>query len=489
MGSLQTNPFPLEGLAGVDLPRDLEIAIQRLTGPGKFVNVVGKGWPWGHYVEAYGARGDYDPSTGAGTDDTVAIQAAITAAQSGTNGSNMVVFKGKNYKITNTLVVTPTSQYGIQLVGTPGDMGDKTSNTTNGTRIFNTTASNTAIQFVATGAFGSPAGRVCIQARDFGVVSKNNDGLYGIQLGTENGLELDGFGKSYFDHVYTDGFTIGFRIRDCRAFEFRSCVSRAQSVTGARGVSIATSNNTLFTGDIRFYNCEFEVKIGDTTGFCCIIATLVNIGASGGFGRTGGIHFQDCDFYYGKAAAYIAANHTAPLGDLFFNQCAFEGDGTAATYRVWIETNVANSYIHNVGIQNSYFYNSPEGLYCVSNNGLIDSLRVANCYFLQCSTGAVNVDDIENFSITGNTAVRCGSDTANHVVYRIQNACKHFTVTGNTHKEDFEGTTGRTCGWIVKIDHTTADDFTVIGNAGQCLTAAVGNASVGTFAVANNVRV
>jgi hypothetical protein len=54
-------------------------------------------------VTAYGAVGDYNPTTATGTDNTTAIQAAITAAQA-VNGR--VYIPAGNYKITGELVIS-----------------------------------------------------------------------------------------------------------------------------------------------------------------------------------------------------------------------------------------------------------------------------------------------------------------------------------------------------------------------------------------------
>lgn len=75
--------------------------------------------PW-HNVMDYGAIGDglYNGTTGAGsgTDDTVAIQAAYTAAGA-SGGFSKVIFPGRHaYKITATINITP----GTQTEGTGG---------------------------------------------------------------------------------------------------------------------------------------------------------------------------------------------------------------------------------------------------------------------------------------------------------------------------------------------------------------------------------
>jgi hypothetical protein len=68
--------------------------------------VVKKNLPYFH-VERYGAKGDYNPSDGTGTDDTLAIQRAIDAAIRAEGG--VIVFERKNYKITDTIYINPTS--------------------------------------------------------------------------------------------------------------------------------------------------------------------------------------------------------------------------------------------------------------------------------------------------------------------------------------------------------------------------------------------
>ncbi|OHR74008.1 hypothetical protein HMPREF3291_05325 [Bacillus sp. HMSC76G11] len=59
------------------------------------------------HVERYGAVGDYNPTTGVGTDDTVAFQRAVDAALRAEGGK--ILFEKKNYLINGTVYINPTS--------------------------------------------------------------------------------------------------------------------------------------------------------------------------------------------------------------------------------------------------------------------------------------------------------------------------------------------------------------------------------------------
>lgn len=93
-------------------------------------------------VKAYGAKGDYNSGTGTGTDDTTAIQDAITAAVADKN--RVVKFPAGEYLVTGTITIPG----GVMLVG-PGSQG---SNEAYGTTIIH---KSTADLFVWNGTAGS----------------------------------------------------------------------------------------------------------------------------------------------------------------------------------------------------------------------------------------------------------------------------------------------------------------------------------------------
>lgn len=59
------------------------------------------------HVERYGAVGDYNPTTGVGTDNTAAFQRAIDAAIRAEGGT--IVFEKKNYLMNGTVYINPSS--------------------------------------------------------------------------------------------------------------------------------------------------------------------------------------------------------------------------------------------------------------------------------------------------------------------------------------------------------------------------------------------
>ncbi|HSW48503.1 MAG TPA: hypothetical protein VLG67_05485 [Candidatus Saccharimonadales bacterium] len=76
-------------------------------------------------VEAYGAKGDYNPASNTGTDDTAAIQAAVNAAVA---IGGILRFGPKKYRITSTITFNGAKALTVEaprsgLVGGEGNMG------------------------------------------------------------------------------------------------------------------------------------------------------------------------------------------------------------------------------------------------------------------------------------------------------------------------------------------------------------------------------
>lgn len=148
------------GLAGF-FQRDDADATSADNGGTIIVDGAGRRWKrqWAPYVDVmwFGAKGDYSPNTGAGTDDTAAIQAAINFAESRidsvthgsyspANGSGVVFFQQGSYKVTAPLVVSNK----ISVLGegqTEYTFGSRLTQTTANTDLFQVSASAGSTSF------------------------------------------------------------------------------------------------------------------------------------------------------------------------------------------------------------------------------------------------------------------------------------------------------------------------------------------------------
>jgi hypothetical protein len=157
-----------------------------------------------HYVEDYGAIGDGT------TDDTTAIQAAITAALASTNGSNTVIFKAKTYRITTGLSADLSNSKSIRIQGEASKgRKDGSVSDSSGTIIKADFASSiyAALSvFNSATTIGTESARCHYDISDlvFEYVGSSTTN-YGIVIGG-NGIQLDGDNNSVMRNVCVSGF-------------------------------------------------------------------------------------------------------------------------------------------------------------------------------------------------------------------------------------------------------------------------------------------
>lgn len=445
---------------------------------------IGKGAGTGHCVEAYGAKGDFNPNTNTGTDDTTAFVNALAAAAAGTNGSNEVVCQAKNYKITGPITINLTPNNPVILRGVkPGRIG-RTTNAVSGTRLFVSNAADGL--HISTGAALNTTDGVQFKIIGIGVSTTTDRAANcGISVGV-TGSQVNGANWSALEDVYIEGFGFGLQVLNARLVNFTRCAVWTDTIIGGFPLYITVDSSATFTGDLRFNNCMFVAAQTDTTNAAAKIVNATNGGAMGG------IHFSECDFYYGCKGVWVSNTSTGGLSDIYFTKCSVDGQGPSpAGGKGVLVSNTSSGYIHNVIWDGGYSLTYALGLRFENiGSGVMDGIRVVNSRPALHAAGGIEFDGVHNFVCNNNNLQRVGSDFTSNCAVRVLNACKHFVIDGNTHRHDWEGATGATIAWLVSVDHTTADDFVIANNAGQASTAAVRNNSTGTFAVpATNVIV
>lgn len=449
------------------------------------------------WVEDYGAVGDYNPSANTGTDDATAIQNAINAAQTlASNGGIVSVrLRARNYRCGSSILLSPTANCCVRFTGEGTSGGSNSVNALSGTRLFFTGAT-LGLGVAAASTNGNPASFVQFEIRNLGLYAKNAGATIGLAIGT-NGLQIDGLIKSIVENVYIQGFTSnGIYITDSRQIEFRRVVVDQQGVSGTRAVNITVSTNTTFAGDMVFHNCDFIANPNDATSVAVQIGNAQPSGTLGGMGGVAGIHFEDCDIYYGLYGVYLTNQNTNDLNDIYFGKCSFDGyPAVANSYGLYI-SNSSTGNMNNVVVESGYFVNYSLGVKAaLAAAGSMQSVRICNNYMFITPAGGIAFDQggagglMQSIVIAGNTMARVGDDVVNHCAIRMGNACKGFAITGNTHVNNFDGSSSPTIGWVVKVDATTADGYTITGNTGQCATAAVADAgTTSNKSVTGNVK-
>lgn len=444
------------------------------------------------WVEDFGAVGNYNPSTGAGTDDWTAIQGAVNYAQTLASPEKVVTvkFRAKNYLLSATLVLTPASNCPIRLEGQGGCALSPNTNDVSGTRLFFNGGSTWGINVAGTDVINSEASHIHFEIRNLGIIGKSVGAQYGLIIGTGSNIQLDGHTKSLVENVYCAGWTAWqLYIVNTRQVEFRRLVVDATANTGAGGAVMLISDATTFTGDLNFYNCDIVANPDDMTSVCVLISHATA-------GIMGGIHFTDSNLYYGLYGCHVLNAGSGRIDDIFFGKTSFDGRPSHIGSRGLFIEQSGTGNMNNLVCESAYCLNYDMSVEVkLSSAGTIQTVRLVHNYFSLNPSGGIKFDQggagglLQSLAIANNTFSRVGSDVGNHCVIRMVNACKGFAITGNTYVTNWGGSASATVGWVVKVDDTTADGYTIIGNTGQCNTAAVFDAgTTSNKAVANNVK-
>jgi hypothetical protein len=441
-----------------------------------------------HFVENYGAVGDGT------TDDTVAIQAAITAAIAGTDGSNTVVFKAKTYRTTGSLNVDLSGSKSIRILGQAtkcrkdGSVADS-SGTIIKADFASTYSSGFAIYNQAT-TVGTESARCFFEVADLGIVFVGAATTgYGIYIGNPS-WQLDGNHNSVIRNVSISGFySEQVYVASSRAIQFENCSFTCRgSGSTASCLVVTNASSSRFAGDLVFSACQF-------TGSGAAGQLNVYLVANGSGAEVRGIHFTDCVFYYGAAGLSIDATSAGKAEDVFVDSCAFDGAGSTdadVDIAIRIGATGSGSIITGINISNSYIVNwDVFGVKCEqATSGVVSSVNVTGNYIGMCEVAGVYVDGTEGFVVGGNTLFDCGTAGGGSAVIVVTGATAGlFSITGNAHRNT---TATRTSEYVVQISEPGAGnihEFVVTGNVGHCGTAAVlDNTTTSNKTVSGNWR-
>lgn len=235
---------------------------------------IGKGGALGHHVDAYSGATDYDK-----------IAAAITAALTNTNGSNVVVFAAREYSLGNNTVAIDLQGRGIVIQGNMqhGASGKRTQIKVNGgytgLHIYDSTNSVNSYFSVKDMMFTTDA---------------TSDNTTAVKIGSESyDWSTSGSGLAYSDviNVLTHQFRRGFVVTNCRHITFDNCTARRKDNL-ADCVGLTILGGAYGAGDLLLTKCDFDCYIGNAND------NAVRIYAEGS-GDIFGLNFDQCFFYHG----------------------------------------------------------------------------------------------------------------------------------------------------------------------------------------------
>lgn len=209
-------------------------------------------------VKAYGAKGDYNSGTGTGTDDTTAIQDAITAAVADKN--RVVKFPAGEYLVTGTITIPG----GVMLVG-PGSQG---SNEAYGTTIIH---KSTGDLFVWNGTAGSGTQGTGGGIKNMLIVKGDTySGGDAIKLLATDGTQRPG--EMVFENVLVYGvgtglWARGFHLDGSLATTAGSAGVRSVVLTKFRAADCSTAYEYVkLNNAVHFTATHLQIDQGDGTG-------------------------------------------------------------------------------------------------------------------------------------------------------------------------------------------------------------------------------
>lgn len=432
-----------------------------------------------HNVAAYGAVGNGI------TDDRAAIQAAIDAAKIGADGSNVVVFEAKNYRIAGPLHVDLTNNQSVELRGLNPSVNAADTSQAQGTRItFDSSFVNaTAIHVQGIGASVNRATFIASNLW-FGVVSVGQAaGQTAIQLGDENKF-WEPYSKIILDNVQCWKFSgAAFRVINTHRVAMSKCIAYTPGDGGgAVGLHILATNGS-FCGGVLVDTCEFTAGAADNT-----TERAVKIEATGIGSVCAGNMFDNTVLYYGQVGMEVKANNGGNVADLFLTNTQIDGyqpNGDASPnldYGLYIHADSnPNTVITDVSISNSYFvgYNL-HGIYV---EGAANS-PIKNCSFIgnqikwNDSHGA-KFENVWGFNVLGNTFNNNGTTAGAGGEANIYlSACQYFSVANNV-GYNVNGSTTNAYGVYLPANYS--DQFSIVNNS---MTA--GYANVGDYSLGSN---
>jgi hypothetical protein len=263
--------------------------------------------------------------------------------------------------------------------------------------------------------------------------------------------------------------------------EFRNCSAWNTSVSATNQTSLEITQNGAFTGDLRFYNCQYVNKNLSGNKNVSIASTVGPYSNVTGYGNVAGIKFIACDFYSGEKGMYIYASSSAWVSDVWVvSGCQFD---QVTTNAIWVESFNSGSNIENIHFSDSYVNQSTSSqvtLTSTGTGGSIKSVWLSQCTLLQGLSTSVNVSGAacSGIHILSNEIVDCAGVAAIQL-----SSPTDIKVRGNRHRT---GLLAAQPTYIIQVSAGTTK-INITENSGEATSAVINDLSGATpIKVINN---
>jgi hypothetical protein len=396
-------------------------------------------------VKDFGAKGDGT------TNDTTAIKAAITAAQSYSSGSN-IYFPAGNYLISSTLSISSSS---VQLVGEGRGISRITSNFATGNIIeFNGVAYSGVKQLSITSSIARTANAAIYIANCHNVIVQN----IGIESNMFNGIQIEGGANQFLTTVNDfeiDTGNVGILIGSSAIAADTWIQNGLINACSNSGINVQNASGLYMYG-IDIINCQSGFitypSSGQSVSAVFADTVLCDTCWTNGWGfitNGGTVHEVTLVNCWGSTCGSV--DHTS-VG-MYFGQGSGKIEAIAITNPVCINNQGAGIFVQGaskISIVNPI----------VSFNSMNNSNAASGINFYQNST---------DFSVIGGMCGYNGISSLNYQRYGIyvDYSCSNYSIIG-------VNVTGNVSGGIQNYSPTTGH---VYSNAGYA-TNTSGTASV-----------
>lgn len=329
------------------------------------------------YPEWWGAKRDGI------ADCSIAINNAIECMENSPYKTNKLIFQDGYYIISQPISLTPTGDNNLNVLGSGAVFGTriKSSTSFSGNCIMQINGSD------STGTSGITNFTLKDFTLDYSDISTAPD--VGLIIGTDDpSKHLWGLHESLIENVAST-LKIGFKIINTRLIQLNKCSVWNEDMAGSIGIYI--SNNNQFCGDFTLKNCQFVPN--QTDGYCVFLSSSNN--------EVKGIRFNDCVFYKTSIQTKISASGGTNVGDIWFNNCAFDGFSTNG---VIIESSGSGTIVDNIQFNNLYargFNGNAFDIKSTDGSGIIRSIIFNGGWFSNCNTTIFKFTKCSDITING----------------------------------------------------------------------------------------
>lgn len=348
-------------------------------------------------VSSFGAVGNGT------TDDTVAIQNAINAAQA---AKDLLLFEPRKiYRTTAPLIVKQggSAKFEFFMDGNHSEFKPDFAGF-----LFEIQPQ----QPVASIGNGQDTGSISMKRFD---VRSGAAGASGVQIGRAGYWMYDEARVNLLEDVaFYELRGTAINVYNAGHFDFERVTQRCH-VAGGKGLWMQGTGG-YFTGDITFKDCQFGATGNDGD----IMTLLAGTGAGGRRSELRGVRFSNCVWYNGGSRLVTQSNALA--ADIWFDNCAWDAGPGKGAFRI-----ENGGDLNKIIIADSYFVNFARGIELKAASGSnAESLQIKGCEFGYVGE-PIWAENFENFTVRdnqfdGNTGWSC---------INLHTNCRRFTVHGN----------------------------------------------------------